>query len=128
MEQVSFFLLFYRNYRKTLKSQTLFPLKRTLPQYLAAGFDKSRNDPAIMVFDVSRDINSQQQQFSLAEQQQSRIMPRGGHTLEIAQGETCHSLAWFHENPERLVAGMNQKNLKIYDLRMFDATNSGSTR
>ena len=46
-------------------------------------------------------------------------------SIELGLGETCHSLAWFHKNPETLVAGMNQKNLKIFDMRLSTRPNMG---
>ena len=38
--------------------------------------------------------------------------------LELATGETCHSLAWWRDRPTTIVAGMNGKSLKIFDIRV----------
>ena len=35
-------------------------------------------------------------------------------------------MAWFHKNPEHLVAGMNLKNLKVYDIRLNTRTHTNT--
>lgn len=37
--------------------------------------------------------------------------------LEMGLSELAHSLAWFHHEPRTLVVGMNQKQIKTFDLR-----------
>ncbi len=46
-------------------------------------------------------------------------------TVEMGAGETCHSLAWLSTRPTCLVAGMNNKSLKIFDARV-DAVSAAS--
>ena len=41
-------------------------------------------------------------------------------------GETCNSLAWLHKSPETLVAGMNLKNLRIFDIRVNTRSHSNT--
>ena len=50
--------------------------------------------------------------------------PASHPTYELAAGETCHSLAWWRNTPSTIVAGMNSKSLKIFDIRV-DTAGSG---
>ena len=52
------------------------------------------------------------------------IQPALHPVVELATGETCHSLAWWRNKPTTIVAGMNGKSLKIFDIRV-DAAGSG---
>ncbi len=100
-----------------------------LPQHLAAGLEKSRSEPAILVFDTTRDgqsaVGKESVKGASASPFSSSKTPTINQTLEMAPSETCHSLAWFPNNPERLVSGMSQKSLKIYDIRLNDISSSG---
>ena len=49
-----------------------------------------------------------------------------GASIEIGMGETCNSLAWLHKSPETLVAGMNLKNLRIFDIRVNTRSHSNT--
>lgn len=52
------------------------------------------------------------------------IQPALHPVVELATGETCHSLAWWRNKPTTIVAGMNGKSLKIFDIRV-DTAGSG---
>ena len=90
--------------------------------YLAAAYDKNRSDHSILIFDTNLTPAEKSSSSSSRKPANNYIGP----SVEIGLGEACHSLAWFHSNPDTLVAGMNLKNLKIFDLRLSDA--SGSPR
>ena len=97
-----------------------------ITNYLAAAYDKNRSDNCIMIFDSSMSPPSQSESTSTM----SKMVNKSSKDLikpicELGMGETCNSLAWFHKNPDTLVAGMNLKNLRIYDLRI--SSRSGSS-
>ena len=66
---------------------------------LAAGFDKHRSEHGITVWDACRTGND-------------NMKP----VYEIGFGDTVASLAWFTQ-PSTLIAGVNNKHLRVYDLR-----------
>lgn len=37
--------------------------------------------------------------------------------IEIGLSDIAHSLAWFNQSPQVLVVGVNNKNLKMLDIR-----------
>jgi len=97
--------------------------------YLAAAYDKSRNDHSILIFDTALAPPSQTEASSSAV---AKIVSKTSTSkdfirasIEVGLGEQCHSLAWFHKNPETLIAGMNMKNLKIFDMRLSTHQNMG---
>ena len=97
-----------------------------ITNYLAAAYEKNRSDNCIMIFDTSMSPPSQSESTSTM----SKMVNKSSKDLikpicELGMGETCNSLAWFHKNPDTLVAGMNLKNLRIYDLRISSRTGSG---
>jgi hypothetical protein len=111
-------------------------------EFLAAGFEKNRNDCAILIFDTGRTLPPASAEFIPA------VVPTSGSifktpskdpspspsaappseyiraSIEIGLGETCHSLAWFKDHPDTIVAGMNSKNLKVFDVRCCDGSSS----
>lgn len=124
-------------------------LKR--PYVLAAGYEKSRNDYAILIFDTSRTSyppllpavtgnpgnTASPNLASLAAATASATLSSVGFTknssgedfitsvTEIGYGDACHSLAWFRDiQPDVILAGMNSKNLKAFDVRC-PGTHSG---
>ena len=93
--------------------------------FLAAAYEKNRNDNCVMVFDTSLLPPSQSESASAMSKmvnKSTKDLIRA--TYELGMGETCNSLAWFHKNPDTLVAGMNLKNLRIYDLRISSRSQS----
>ncbi|CAG2117837.1 unnamed protein product, partial [Medioppia subpectinata] len=81
---------------------------QTDPNLLSAGFDKFRNDFATLVWDVQRQSNA------MAESTQSYYQKP---LYELGFGELTHSLKWFSYQKHTIVCGMNNKHLKIFDLR-----------
>ena len=79
------------------------PLEHT---NLAAGLEKHRSDFSIIMWDVG-------QLSSFVSKPVEALKP----VFEQGLSEVTHSLAWFLSQPKVLVAGMNNKHLKIYDLR-----------
>lgn len=64
---------------------------------LAIGHDRNRSDSCITVWDVEKGLAKDSTQF-------------------MGLTETCHSLCW-EKSSRILIAGMSQKNIKIFDLR-----------
>ena len=120
------------------------------PNYVAAAYEKNRNDNSILIFDTSQSSSNQTieslnaaNSAAAAEASAltntstplSKIIPKPTTsmskdliraTIELGVGETCNSLAWFHEKPQQLVAGMNLRNLKIFDIRLNSRAYSSS--
>lgn len=85
---------------------------------LAQGLDKLRADPSILIWDVhskvaSESVFSHDRRGSALHSDATAIKP----LFELAPSETCFSLSWFAKEPKTLVAGMNHKYLKIFDLK-----------
>ncbi len=74
---------------------------------LSAGFDKFRNDYSTLVWDVQRSTNPNDVSQTYSQKA----------LYEIGYGELTHSLKWFPYQNQVIVCGMNNKHLKIYDLR-----------
>ena len=108
---------------------------RTRPEILAVGYERSRHDGAILVFDTTRGtVNDGQDSVS------GRVSPASSQgtgstnqkTLELASafaeienGSTCHSLCWFRDEPDTLCAGINSKFLKVFDIRNTAGLHTG---
>ena len=69
-------------------------------------------------------LNADKADLSSAAAAGKEIQPALHPVLELATGETCHSLAWWRNKPTTIVAGMNGKSLKIFDIRV-DAAGGG---
>ena len=100
---------------------------RIRPEILAVGYEKSRHDFAILVFDTTRGTANEGQdsisgRVSPASSQgpgsthQKTLQPASAFA-EIEFGSTCHSLCWFRDEPDTLCAGINTKFLKVFDIR-----------
>lgn len=84
---------------------------------LAEGLEKFRNDPCIVIWDITLSHSasgdgSERSRYSSSE--------HGSITkpyLEIGPGETSSSFSWFPQTPRSFVTGMNNRYLRIYDLR-----------
>lgn len=80
---------------------------------LVSGLDKYRTDQSLLLWDVLKSpLNSEKSHHYNASQTES-IRP----LAEVGVFETVHSLAWFMKEPRCLVAGINNKHLKIIDFR-----------
>lgn len=82
-------------------------------RFLAQGMEKFRNDPCIVIWDVTathtHSESSERSRFSSSEHG-SISRPY----LEIGSGDTSSSFAWFDER--NFVTGMNNRYLRLYDL------------
>ncbi|XP_054286757.1 GATOR complex protein MIOS [Macrosteles quadrilineatus] len=84
------------------------------PSMIAAGYDKYRTDHSVLLWDVLRPSDP-----SLY------IRP----IAELGLSDTAHSLVWLPHQPRSLVIGMNNKHLKLVDLRdSSKASNSAPTK
>ena len=105
---------------------------RIRPEIFAIGYERSRHDYAILVFDTTRGSAPEGQEnnsgrispalsqgTSLSHQKPSNnvISDSNSAFAEIEYGSTCHSLCWFRDEPDTLVAGINSKFLKVFDIR-----------
>lgn len=79
---------------------------------LSAGFDKFRNDYSTLVWDVQRQSNPTNPTENSQNYSQKPL-------YELGLGELTHSLKWFPYQKDLIVCGMNNKHLKIFDLRDF---------
>ena len=96
---------------------------------IATALDKYRTDYAVVVWDVTRT-----EQGNLAYESHlggSVVQVHDGFSsqamhhssefhkpiIETALSETAHSVAWFQQQNKVLIVGMNNKQLKIFDLR-----------
>lgn len=84
---------------------------------LASGYEKHRSDHSILIWDVmkgpsdSRIYGNYSTVFGV--QSTEFVKP----IMEIGLSDMAHSIAWFNQSPHKLVVGINNKNLKIMDLR-----------
>ena len=100
------------------------------PNLLAAGYERSRQDAAVLVYDTNRYAGSQSllqllptSGASAAETTAAEVTANKTPddcippVVEIGVGETCYSLSWFRDQVDNLVCGINAKNLKVFDVR-----------
>ncbi|XP_042899420.1 GATOR2 complex protein MIOS-B isoform X2 [Parasteatoda tepidariorum] len=91
---------------------------------LLSGFDKSRGDNGIYLWDVTRSLYSsstidavtnydRRSVFSAYDSTNTTVKP----VLELGLSENACSAYWFHKNPHIFVCGMSGKFLKLYDTR-----------
>jgi hypothetical protein len=94
---------------------------------LAGGFEKIRNEHSILVWDVRGNPSTPTSKIELknepviymtdyrltSETKRSEIRPN----YETGTSESCHSLKWNPHNMNQLLAGVNGKSLKIFDIR-----------
>jgi hypothetical protein len=90
---------------------------------IAAGLDKYRADHSVLLWDVLKCPHrgdgrtgvvpsvSHQHHSSFSAAEQARPV------VELGLSETTHSLAWFNTQPRSLIIGMNNKHLRLVDLR-----------
>ena len=70
------------------------------PYNLAAGFDKHRSEHGLTVWDAKRTGSDSSKPV-----------------VEAAFGDTVSSVAWFNQSVHTLVTGVNNKHLRLYDIR-----------
>lgn len=90
---------------------------------IAAGLDKYRADHSVLLWDVLKCPHHGDRRTSVAPSV-SHQHPAASPPVELARpvaelglSETAHSLAWFNCQSRSLVIGMNNKHLKLVDLR-----------
>jgi len=101
------------------------------PNLLAAGYEKSRHDAGVLVFDTNAGLSGYQSTYPatpsvhlgsplgiVGKMTSGESLPNATAVTEIGPGDTCHSISWFREQPDLLIFGINSKNLKVHDLRM----------
>lgn len=83
---------------------------------LTEGLEKFRNDACIVIWDITSSHitsdNSERSRYSSSE--------HGSVTrpcFEIGAGDTSSSFAWFPQDARTFVTGMNNRYLRVYDLR-----------
>ncbi|KAH3795999.1 hypothetical protein DPMN_149563, partial [Dreissena polymorpha] len=86
--------------------------------FLAEGLDKARNESCIYIWDVNARTNNdlsvlQDRRYSSSMAEASVVKP----CLEIGAGDMTSSFSWFKKETWTFVAGMNGKQLRVYDLR-----------
>lgn len=84
---------------------------------LASGYEKHRSDHSILIWDVTKGPSDYRIYGSyssvLGVQSTEYIRP----VIEIGLSDIAHSLSWFNQNPHVLIVGINNKNLKMLDIR-----------
>lgn len=84
---------------------------------LASGYEKHRSDHSILIWDVLkgpadyRTYSSYSSVLGLPNTEFIRPI------MEIGLSDIAHSIAWFNQSPHVLIVGVNNKNLKILDIR-----------
>lgn len=79
---------------------------------LAAGLDKHKGDHSVFVWDIHH-------------------LPGTGPTKPTEEhgfSESTQSFCWFFHQPRSFVCGMNNKHLKIFDMRDSSRTNATNTK
>ncbi|XP_064455610.1 GATOR2 complex protein MIOS-like [Ornithodoros turicata] len=79
---------------------------------LGAGLDKHKGDNSILIWDVQQTSSS------------SVTKPKE----EYGYSESAQSFSWFFHQPRSFVCGMNNKHIKIFDLREGARRNSTTTK
>ncbi|KAI8050673.1 uncharacterized protein B0P05DRAFT_563144 [Gilbertella persicaria] len=129
---------------KLSRSSNVVSFSKTHPHLLAAGLDKVRNDPCLLVWDVSRSLDSycntptgSQTPTKSFQQDPWRIDTKDrrynqdmsstreqGPVRQYGSSEAIASCAWSeHANAPLLIAGMGNKYLRVYDIRADPGSN-----
>ncbi|BEI89570.1 uncharacterized protein CcaverHIS019_0209320 [Cutaneotrichosporon cavernicola] len=99
------------------------------PLLLASGYDRHRSDYSLLIWDISDAIAAFPQdpdgdatwQRPPERLEPSNLYGRAGdgvrHLQQYCASEAVHSLAWVPESAHELLAGANNKALRMYDLR-----------
>ena len=70
-------------------------------KFLALGLEKVRNDYGLLIWELSTDINASSKPW-----------------IQYGPSEGISSVSWFSSLQNRLVAGMSQKWIRVFDLRL----------
>ncbi|XP_066997693.2 GATOR2 complex protein MIOS isoform X2 [Anabrus simplex] len=90
---------------------------------IAAGLDKNRADHSVLLWDVFKcphyvDSKGNAPVVSSHHHHSASSGSEGARPIaELGMSEIAHSLAWFSLQPRCLVVGMNNKHLRLVDLR-----------
>ena len=80
---------------------------------LVSGLEKYRMDHSLLLWDISKSPLNPERMYHHNSTPIESIRP----ISEAGVSETVHSLSWFNKYPKCLVAGLNNKHLKIIDFR-----------
>lgn len=83
------------------------------PNLIVSGLDKYRTDHSVLLWDIQRTPTASDRVHHHPNVQADTMKP----IAEAGVSETTHSLAWFNNESRCLVAGINNKQLKIIDFR-----------
>ncbi|KAK0099087.1 hypothetical protein PV326_006551 [Microctonus aethiopoides] len=83
------------------------------PNLIVCGLDKYRTDHSILLWDVLKSPSTNDKTTHNSAPPTDSPRP----VAEAGVSETTHSLAWFNTESRCLVAGVNNKQLKIIDFR-----------
>lgn len=90
---------------------------------IAVALDRYRTEHSVMLWDVMKGPTRMTHHSSGTQSEHTRPV------AELGLSDTAHSLAWLHSQPRSLVMGMNNKHLKMVDLRdPSKAVNSAPTK
>ncbi|CAH0715223.1 unnamed protein product, partial [Brenthis ino] len=90
---------------------------------VAVGMEKHRNDHCILLWDV----NTYGSDEYAAENSPPSVTSPAHPIAEVGLGETAHTVGWCSFSPRTLVASMNLKHIKIFDLREGYSRSSSMT-
>ncbi|ESO96272.1 hypothetical protein LOTGIDRAFT_174927 [Lottia gigantea] len=85
---------------------------------IAEGLEKHKNDPCIAIWDINH--NAVPSDYGSSERSRYSYSDPGVITKpsqEIGYAETSSSFAWFTSSPKTFITGMNNRQLRLYDLR-----------
>lgn len=91
---------------------------------LASGFDKARNEHSIMVWDIAHTGTVPHNSMYHSHFTTTNFSGSNKPLYELAQNEVVHSLKWFQS--KLIICGMNNKHIKIFDLRDNDSKPKGT--
>ena len=83
------------------------------PNLIVSGLDKYRTDHSVLLWDIQKSPLNSERAHHHTNVQADSVKP----IAEAGVSETTHSLAWFNNQSRCLVAGINNKQLKIIDFR-----------
>ncbi|XP_076029287.1 GATOR complex protein mio [Oratosquilla oratoria] len=86
------------------------------PHLLAAALDRARADNSILVWDVTRSSPSTTSTLGY-EGRNSHMSDTIKPVIEFGTPDTSHSVCFFTNASHTLLAGMNNKHIKMFDLR-----------
>ncbi|XP_050419216.1 GATOR complex protein MIOS-A [Patella vulgata] len=84
---------------------------------LAEGLEKHRNDSCIAIWDINSSVMSESMWASSSRLSYSESSIINKPYQEIGYSESSSSFSWFYSSPKTFITGMNNRQLRIYDLR-----------